>query len=119
MAHNNASEPSPAAQRAFDALIEDRPVPEDALARLSEGERAELVGVASTARLTRAAIEAAAPPRPDAEAASLQRAQERLPTATRPSSLGGNKDATAAPAKSGWLARWRDRRNGNKRGNDA
>jgi hypothetical protein len=115
-AHNDCfSEPSPAAQRAFDALIEGRPVPDEALARLGDDERAELVGLASTALLTRTAIEGAAPPRKEAEAASLQRAQERVATAEPRKSSGGG---ATGPANPGWLARWRDRRRGNKRGTD-
>jgi hypothetical protein len=77
-------------------------VPDEALARLGDDERAELVGLASTALLTRAAIEGAAPPRKEAEAASLQRAQERVATAEPRKSSAAARPARPTPA--GWPA---------------
>ncbi len=83
-----------AMRRVLDALLEGGPVPESARASLSEAERAELDALVATAVLTRSALHEG-DPSPNAEAASLRRAQSlvaaqgRAPRAARPAARGG------------------------------
>ena len=95
---------SKAKERAVDALLEDERVPDDVRRALTDDERAEVAGLAATARLTRSVLQAPEVP-PHAEASSLRRAQAAV-TARPPSA----PDTAAARPRTGflaWLARWR------------
>lgn len=85
-------------QRALDALVDGRPVPDEARARLTDAERAQLSGLVATSALTRIVLQSPVPPAP-AEAASLQKAQARV--VARP--------ASSAARREGWFSRWRNR----------
>lgn len=104
-------------QRAIGALLDGQPVPDDVRASLTEDERAEAARLAATAALARAALHAPTPP-PEAEAASLRRAQElvaRQPDVSPPTPPTDNEPVPPPqqqqPGARGWLARWRRRRN--------
>ena len=101
-------------QRALDALLDGRPIPDETRARLTDTERAHLSGLTATSALTRIVLQSPVPSAP-AEAASLQKAQARVvarPTA-RPDS--GESAPPLPQGREGWFSRWRNR-NKNKGG---
>ena len=95
-------------QRVIGALLNGEPVPEDIRASLTDEERAEAARIAATAALTRTVLQAPVPP-PQAEEASLRRAQEMV--SRQPVLPQAEKEKTSRPSPqarvSGWLARWR------------
>lgn len=70
---------TPALQRALDALLEGKPIPEELHATLNEAERAEVAALSATAVLTRAVLHHGEPS-PQAEESSLRRVQGTVPT---------------------------------------
>ncbi len=98
-------------QRALDALVDGRPVPDETRARLTDAERAQLSGLVATSALTRIVLQSPVPSAP-AEAASLQKAQARV---VSQSVSNGTPDTAAAMPREGWFRRWRNR-NANKGG---
>lgn len=87
-------------QRALDALLEGRPIPEEARGALSPAERAEIASLSAAAVLARTVLHAAQPS-PEAEESSLMGAQ-RLVRESPP--------RPAAPPHAGllgWLTRRR------------
>lgn len=93
-----------ALDRVCDALLEGRPVEQGAWAKLTVEERAEVDALIATAVLTRTALQTGEPS-PQAEAASLRRAQKafvaRPPLA--PAAMPAPTDLRARIAR--WLGR--------------
>ena len=97
-----------AMQRALDALLDGRPIPEEARRALSPAERAEIASLAATAVLTRMALHAPQPS-PEAEESSLRGAQRHLiaPSGT-PRAASSSADAGTRPGLLDRLMRrWR------------
>lgn len=102
-------------QRALDALLDGRPIPDETRARLTEAERARLSGLIATSALTRIVLQSPVPSAP-AEAASLQKAQARVvarPASSAPDTAAPTGEPVPAAAtqqrREGWFRRWRNR----------
>ena len=93
-------------QRVLGALLEGDPVPDGARAALSDAERAEIDALRVAAVLTRTALHRGEPA-PQAEAASLRRAQGALTTHSRPKAPAPAVRRTGIVAR---IARWLGRR---------
>ena len=95
-------------QRVIGALLNGEPVPEDVRASLTDEERAEAARIAATAALTQTVLQAPVPP-PQAEEASLRRAQEMVSRQPVPPQIENQNPRQPSPQGrlSGWLARWR------------
>ncbi len=88
----------------LDALYEGKPAPPDALASLSENERAEVASLARTARLVTASLQQPVPTA-EMEASALARAHEAM------AQKGRASPATETPSGAitdtgNWFTRW-------------
>lgn len=107
-------------RRVLEALVDGTPAPPDALAALTDGERAEMAALLRTSHFVRLTFQAAPGPTAEAEATALARAREALaqrgfPVAPAGAGAGAagvtdpEADAPPRPAVLAWLERLRRR----------